>query len=371
MTAVNAKSYNLYMKYIFKSAVFIYLIALTALRGWDSQYQMLIITIIIVLNIYAFRIRDSMLVSVLSFFLIAAGIWVDPSVSILLCIPSFDFSYRKQWIWLALVPISGAVISNFSNMPQMVFMCFIYAMLGLSAKEAECRQQDYKRKIDEERRLRYELEELKSKLSRSAGEAIHLAEIAERNRIARDIHDNVGHGITGILFQLRLARKLYEKDEKESAEILDNSIDALAETITLLRDTVHNIKPKELLGIDYIKNIIDQFNFCEVKFKVLGDAGLLQPVCLEFAAAAIKEALTNASKYSCATQIFISMDINENIMRLEIRDNGKGAFQIKEGMGIKGMRERAGNIGGTVSVSSGNGFLIVCVIPVGSRRSIV
>lgn len=371
MTAANAKSYNLTMRYIFKWAVFIYLIALTALRGWDSQYQMLIIAIIIVLNIYAFRIRDSMLVSVLSFFLIAAGIWLDPFVSILLCLPSFDFSYRKKWIWLASVPVTGAIISHFSNMPPMIFMCFIYALLGFFTEEAERKQQDYKWKMDEERRLRYDLEEMKALLSRSSGEAIRLAEMTERNRIARDIHDNVGHSITGILFQLRLARKLYGKNETESAEILDSSICALSETIALLRDTVHNIKPKELLGIDYIKNVIDQFNFCEIKFKVLGDVGLLQPVCLEFTAAAIKEALTNASRYSSATQISIALDINENIMRLEIRDNGKGALQMKEGMGIKGMRERAGNLGGTVSVSSGSGFLIVCVIPIGSQKNIV
>lgn len=356
------------MKYILKLLPFVYIIALIIIKNLYSSGELVLIVMSAILVIYSLRIKDTFIITLLTLLLICVGVWYNPIFAILLSLPAYDLSYSRQRGIIFIIPIICILFKSLWT-PESLFICSVYVILGYTMGVSDSKQKDYKRKIDDERRLRYELEGTKAKLFRSAQEIAHLAEITERNRIAREIHDNVGHSITGILMRLRLARKLYGKDDNESVEILDSSIEALSETITLLRDTVHNIKPKESLGIEYLKEIIGQYSFCEVDFKVLGDVGHMAPGYLEFVSATVKEALTNASKYSNATKLTITLEVNENIMRLVISDNGRGVHEVKEGMGISGMRERARNMGGTISINSDKGFSIICVIPISETGS--
>jgi signal transduction histidine kinase len=165
------------------------------------------------------------------------------------------------------------------------------------------------------------------------------------------------------LIQLQAAYKLYDRDGEKSRVILKKSIEGLSESVTLLRDTVHSIKLNENLGVEYLKKIIDNFSFCPVDIQFNGDFNKIPPNHMEILGTNIKEALTNASKYSKASKVEIKIDSNEMFTRLYIKDNGIGCDKIKEGLGLSGMEERIRNIGGTMSVSSDNGFLIVCIIP--------
>jgi signal transduction histidine kinase len=105
-----------------------------------------------------------------------------------------------------------------------------------------------------------------------------------------------------------------------------------------------------------------------VDFKHSGDFNSLPANVLETISSDIKEALTNAYKYSRATIINIIIDINEGIVRVYIKDNGEGCPSLKEGFGLLGIRERIKNLGGTVSFSGEKGFVIVYVIPFGRDR---
>lgn len=127
---------------------------------------------------------------------------------------------------------------------------------------------------------------------------------------------------------------------------------------------MHNIKPKENLGIEYINTIIRDFEFCAVDLKFSGDFNIISSEHLGILGSNIKEALTNAARYSNATKINIRIDINESFTRLYIKDNGNGCIRIKEGLGLSGMKERIRNIGGSISISSESGFMIVCLMPV-------
>ncbi|HBG38889.1 MAG TPA: sensor histidine kinase, partial [Clostridiaceae bacterium] len=134
-------------------------------------------------------------------------------------------------------------------------------------------------------------------------------------------------------------------------------------SLTVIRNTAYNIKPKEEIGIGYIEKLIKEFKFCNVDFKHTGDVLSIPSSIVEIINTNIKEALTNASKYSNADNIIIRLDVNEKFVRLYIKDNGKGAVNIKEGLGLSGMRERVKNAGGSISISGEDGFLIVCIIP--------
>ncbi|MDP4094171.1 MAG: sensor histidine kinase [Bacillota bacterium] len=351
------------MRYVFKFTFLACLVALFAVNGGVSYDKITVLVLIMGINVFMERFSYNIFIIFLSFILICIGIWMDKSFTILLGVAVYDFTYKKTY--LGLIPVITGVIYLLKNSesPAILLILGICAILAFVERKKDDRELTFKNSIDDERRLRYELEDTKSKLLNSSREVAYLAETRERNRIAREIHDNIGHSIAGILIQLQAAYKLYGKNDDKSKEILKKSIDGLADSVTMLRDTVHNIKPKDILGVEYIKTIISDFLFCPVDFKFTGDFDKMPPEHMEIIATNIKEALTNASRHSKATQIVISIDINETFMRLLIKDNGRGCSTVKEGMGLGGMRERVANAGGTMSVTSDDGFMIVCVLP--------
>ena len=361
------------MKYLLKLFFLIYIIVLFAINGEVPYMAVLVFILIIGVNVFKEKFHDTVYISIASFILICISIWLDRNFTFLLCIPLFDFTYKKAYICVVSVLLSGIYFTLQFRLPSLILIMGLCGILAFVMGEAEEREADYKNRLDEERRLRYEFERTKSKLLNASKDIAHLTEVSERNRIAREIHDNVGHSIAGILIQLQAANKLFDRDEKKSQEILKKSIENLSEALTLLRNTVHNIKPKEILGVKYLKSVINNFGFCPVDLKFYGDFGLLTSSQLEIIGSIIKEALTNAAKHSKATRVDISIDINEKYTRLYIKDNGIGCDKLKEGLGISGMKERVLNIGGTISISSNDGFLIVCLLPMAiqERRGVV
>ena len=350
------------MKSLLKLLFLIYIITILAIGGEVTYLAVLVLILIIGVNVFKERFYDTLYITIASFILILVGIWLDRNFTFLLGIPLFDFANKKAYIGVLLVFILGIYFTLEFRLFSLLLLMGLCGILAYEMREAEEKESNYKNRLDEERRLRYELELIKVKLLNSSKDLVHLTEVSERNRIAREIHDNVGHGIAGILIQLQAANKLFKRDENRTQEILTSSIENLSDALTLLRNTVHNIKPKENLGMEYLKNVIHNFGFCPVDLKLYGNFGLLVSSQLEIFGSIIKEALTNAAKHSKATRVDISIEINEKYARLYIKDNGIGCVKLNEGLGISGMKERVLNMGGTISISSNDGFLIVCLV---------
>jgi len=366
--AYKRKIVEVFMKHLFKLFFLIYVIALFAINSEVPYVAVLVFILIIGVNVFKEKFYDIVYITIASFILICVGIWIDRNFTFLLCIPLFDLTYKKAYISVVPVLLSGIYFTLEFRLPSLLLIMGLCGILAFIMGETEERETDYKNRLDEERRLRYELELTKVKLLNSSKDIAHLTEVSERNRIAREIHDNVGHSIAGILIQLQAANKLFDRDDKKCQEILKKSIENLSNALTLLRNTVHNIKPKETLGVEYLKDVINNFGFCPVDLKFYGDFGLLTSSQLEILGLILKEALTNATKHSKATRVAITIDINEKYTRLYIKDNGIGCDKLKEGLGISGMKERVLNMGGTISISSNDGFLIVCLLPMTNQE---
>lgn len=293
---------------------------------------------------------------------------------VLLGIPFFDFFYSKKHFACAVTfaAMLAALLlfmhkdSNFTAFAFTTFaLCgFFGYMLGMGDTE----RKKYIAALDNERRLRYELEQAQNELLASRAEVERLTEDKERNRIAHELHDSIGHGIAGVIFQLEAAARIFSKDGNKALEIIKLCSKKLSETLDTMRNTVYNIRPENGSGLDAVKQVIDEFRFCSVEFSHTGDFSTISATNLRIIIADIKEALTNVSKYSNATCVNINISVGKKYIRLSIEDNGAGCSNIQEGLGISGMRERAATVGGTFAADGKHNFCIVCTLPVTERN---
>jgi signal transduction histidine kinase len=351
------------LEYLFKCLFFLFIIIKLAIGSQVAYIEISIVLILAATNIIREKYLNSIYVIMFEFILVTIAITVNPLFSVFYGILCYDLILKKYFIGVLLITIASIYFIDITFLPETLLIMGICTLLSYLNRNFREKSELLKTSYDKERKYRYELEQTKLKLMRSSEDAVHIAEIKERNRIARDIHDNIGHSIAGILIQLQAAGKLYSRDAEKSMDMLQKSITNLSEVLTIIKNTVYNIKPSEELGLSYIKSIIENFSFCPVEFVCTGNFNILEAIYIEIIVTNIKEALTNASKYSEATRMDISLTINDNYIRLYIKDNGKGCLSIKDSLGISGMRERVKSMGGSISINGEKGFLIVCIIP--------
>jgi len=356
------------MNVLLKAIIFAYVAFEWGLRSRPLDIGIAFYLLIGALTVLQEKFLDNRLIQVAVVFAAVASAWHYSLFSFFFCSVVFDL-IRKRHYWPT-VPAAAAALYLFQgdaeplgSFAMLVVMLVLYGLFGYAIRYQHEQKHALQQKLDQERQLRYELETAKHHLLAASKEITHITEVKERNRIARQIHDNVGHRIAGVLIHMQAAQKLMHADTERAQSLFRQSVDGLSEAVTMLRETVHNLKPQERLGVDYIKDIIDKFTFCPVDFSWTGSVIELSAPHLELIATNIKEALTNTARYSRATKADIRLDVTEQYTRLYIKDNGVGCANIHEGLGLSGIKERVKDLGGIVSISSNDGFMIVCVIP--------
>lgn len=287
----------------------------------------------------------------------------NDTLLLLAAIPLIDFAYARH-IYAAAAGLAAAsyliaAAGYYYYIPIMLCAVLTGYILGIKHRN-EQKNIDI---LDGERRLRYELEQAQNALIKSRSEIENLTEARERNRIAHELHDSIGHAIAGIKMQIEAAIRISDKEGATSKEILLLCSKKLSETLELIRNTVYNIRTSAKTGIEVLEKIINGFSFCPVTFEHSGDFNNLSASNLQIIETIITEALTNSSKHARASAINIKIDISRRSVRLYYCDNGIGCDNIQEGLGLLGMRSRIKNAGGTISIDGSNGFLIVCNLP--------
>jgi len=218
----------------------------------------------------------------------------------------------------------------------------------------------FSRLVHDERRARAEVERL-------AAEVEGLATERERNRIAREIHDGLGHYLTVAHVQLEAARTLMTTDPERARAALDTAQqlarDGLAEvrrSVAVLRDG-----PARPL-VDAIESLARESS-AQVASGVRVEGvprRLAEPV--EFALyRAAQEALTNARRHAQASRVDITLVYGDAGVVLRVGDDGVGADAKADGFGLLGLRERAAQVGGTLSITTARdrGFTLELAVP--------
>lgn len=352
---------NISLRALFKIAVFVHVIY-SLIRSDRAGYWS-ILAVLLILGVEAFKQHfwDSQWLNIIEMVAIAVFIALGMPFEAMFCMIIADFAYYRFYPGFLGVILSIVILRIFSGEYLLLYTMALIIGLLIEIQKNQMTKQDAL--IDDERRLRYELEIEKHKLLKSQEDIASLTEVKERNRIAREIHDHVGHSIAGVLIQMQLADKLMSKDSKKAHEMIQGCVPRLQETLENIRETVHNLKPLEKSGRQLLDDIIENYAFCRIDFVLEGDMDHLPTSHLNVILAMIKEALTNTSKHSNADKVAIKLSINDSFSRLHIQDNGTLKKSIdSDGMGLRVMRERVDNLNGNLSIDASEGFRIVCIL---------
>lgn len=190
------------------------------------------------------------------------------------------------------------------------------------------------------------------------------ARTEERLRIARELHDAVGHHLAALSIQMELARHA-NPDEPTLIEAQGITKKMLQEVRTVVRE-MRNDPAMDLRSA--IQSLVQGLPTPKTHFDVTGDStefAVLDPVTAHSLFRAAQEGLTNAIRHSGAENVWISLTLAADEITLVVRDDGRGAPEIHEGNGISGLRERITSVGGKVSFSSkpAEGLTLTVCIP--------
>ncbi len=239
-------------------------------------------------------------------------------------------------------------------------------------------------RFQEERTFRHEEIELTRALAHQAMLGLQLmrlsqqsreaAVIAERNRMARDIHDTLAQGFTGVIVQLEAAADAQSKGlTKEADEHLDRAGDLARDSLREARRSVRALRPLALeeKGLsEALEELIRKMTAgttLRPEFTLQGQPGELPAQWEENLLHIGQEVLTNALRHAHAGEFKTRLVFDPAEIRLELRDNGRG-FDPEtrhDGFGLLGIRERVADMGGRLSIqsASGKGTQILIALP--------
>jgi two-component system sensor histidine kinase DesK len=198
------------------------------------------------------------------------------------------------------------------------------------------------------------------KLLLAQAEIERLAKVAERERIARDLHDLLGHTLSSIVLKSELASKIAGNDADRAAREMREVEKIARGALSEVRATIRGFAPAGLdTGIEQAKQVLETAG-------IAARADVAKPVRTPaeeaVLALALREAVTNVVRHSSATECRLKLRAVAGGCELEVTDNGIGGA-AKEGFGLSGMRHRVECLGGTMERDSTNGTRLRIRIP--------
>ena len=222
-----------------------------------------------------------------------------------------------------------------------------------------------------EREARTALAEANQRLRDHASQVEELAKTKERNRLAREIHDSLGHYLTVVNVQIGAARAVLEQDRRRALDHLTKAQSLTQEGLTEVRHSVAALRASPAEGRplpEALTRLVEQWNAAGLKanFAVSGVTRPLTPQTNLTLYRAAQEALTNVAKHAEAGSVNLHIDYRaESVVRLSVQDNGVGSDNSEGGFGLLGVRERVQMLGGRMHVRTavGGGFTLEVEVP--------
>ncbi len=263
---------------------------------------------------------------------------------------------------LALVPLAELFDGDDIIMPVIVCIMIILSVLLRNRMETGRRMEErYRDLSDTAREMSIQLEKQKNELLEKQDNELSLATMNERNRIAREIHDNVGHLLSSAILQSG-ALKTLNRDERLSGNI-QALHDTLSRAMNSIRESVHRLYDESVDLNAKLTEIINNFSFCEIVYDYNISGNPDKKVKYAFISI-LQEALTNIINHSDATEVKVILNEHPALYQLIIKDNGKvKKFDVNDGLGIRNMIDRVHSLSGNINIITENGFEIFIAVP--------
>ncbi|WP_304652242.1 sensor histidine kinase [uncultured Ligilactobacillus sp.] len=288
-------------------------------------------------------------------FAVVAGIILllsnDKLLAIFVTLPSLD-------VYINTLPTNLAVLAGFIrnllvtlNIVAFTWSLFTYVVYMTNKQ----------RNIEEELRM---MDSANLELQSYIEVAEENAEIRERKRISREIHDTLGHALTGISAGIDAVLVLVDMDKESAKKQLHNLSEIVRQGIVDVRRSLNKMRPGALEELS-LKASLQELIRPYTKIANLtieldyqwGDADFEKTTEIVIFRT-IEEAITNSIRHGQAQHIWLKLTHDETYYYVDISDNGRGCQDIKYGFGLTQMQERLATIGGKVSYQGDDGFKI-------------
>lgn len=222
-----------------------------------------------------------------------------------------------------------------------------------------------------------ELQEAKRALEESRRNEIELAALRERERLAREMHDGLGHTLAALLVQLEAVQRLYRVDPKRASEQVDELKALTRASMAELRSSLAGLRAPGLEdrlfepALQALCAEFEQHSGVKAVLALEGDPNSLPAAVTETLWRVAQEALTNVEKHAGAQQVTLTLAAGSRQVTLAVCDDGAGIpaglLPVNGHYGLVGMRERVEGLGGALQVTQppGGGTCVQARIPLG------
>lgn len=294
----------------------------------------------------------------LSFFVKGAAVFLP-----LVC---YDLLFRRYQALLLAAPISLFLLWGAVPARTAVFVALLLpaaAWMRYRTVAQERGRAEYADMRDETKEMELRLKKQNRELLEKQDYEIRIATLNERNRIARDIHDNVGHLLSRSILQI--GALLAVECGGERREDLLGIEETLTQAMDTIRSSVHALYDESVDLRARAEEMVRGFTFCEITLdydiRSDPDKGLKYTFL-----SIMREALSNIAKHSDASMARVAFREHPALYQLIVSDNGTvRGFSMENGIGLKNIEDRVVSFGGHLHISTDGGFRIFISIPKG------
>jgi signal transduction histidine kinase len=280
---------------------------------------------------------------------------------------------RRRWpVYGALIAIiilpTGFRSGNWANAlvdgvmgSAAIFFIAVFAQMRVNEQQARERAEQ----------LTLDLEEANVELAAYATQAEELAMTQERNRLAREIHDSLGHYLTIVNVQIEAAKVVMDSDPHRALDAMNKAQELAQKGLTRVRESVAALRESPVSSRplhEAVESLVKEAQSTGIvtEFEVAGQPQVLENKVALALYRAAQEGLTNVRRHARASRVDVLLDYQPQEVRLVVQDNGVGAAETGGGFGLLGIRERMQLLGGRLETSTGvgQGFRLTATVPI-------
>jgi signal transduction histidine kinase len=305
------------------------------------------------------------------------GIHLSTSIILMPILMAGYLMYRKVAPWVILFFVVLIPANRYWTIDGIFpfFLQYIDILLffgiGLGFNLITKSQKRYKHLLTENMKQFELIEQQNKALEQYAAEIEKLALLEERNRMARDLHDSIGHHFTSVTVGLDAISYMIEGHPKMAAEKIRGLAEVARTGLTEIRRTIHQISPSDdqLPLFQQLERLVAEFGehtSTEVEFAAVGKELHLPPTVKLTLIRCLQESMTNAKRHGEAKHIKVMVHFGDMNIELKVCNNGKNMDLTKLGFGLTSMKDRLEELGGTLTLfnNDGQGVTVYCSLPV-------